>query len=246
MRTPRHSPEDTAAGPPGGRPAHPTPTGQRGAPIAWFGKLPAEGDFIGRRLPGPVARKVEGWITAGLESLAGGHPEDWTERYAAAPRWSFVMNGGVWSDAGVIGCVAPSGDRFGRRVPLVVLQEVDEARIGTRLPPSSTWFADLDALVRRAIADGWSAERFDRGLATLDAIPGDADSTAGARSQLGILDPSAEAARRLAGPDLRELLATRSARSYWWADGSPARPARRLAHAAEPDRALFDLLFGTL
>lgn len=228
--------------------------GGRGAGLpAWFGKLPSEGDFLGRRLAGRLWLNVEEWIAAGLENMAAAYGDDWQERFVVSPLWHFVMNGAIWSDAAVIGCVAPSTDRFGRQVPLVVLHEFDAATVAAWLPPHGRWLAGVDGLVRQAIAGRWPAGRFDDELVRLDrpGVDGHARFAAGESASdilcdLGIQVGACGPRPGFVWPNLASLFAGRRDRSYWWAETSPRLPPRQVIHAGRPDAALFGMLFDGL
>ena len=61
----------------------------------YFGKLPAAGDFVQRRLP-PVF--VDAWDRAFSHALAGARDllgDAWLQAYHAAPAWRFLLSPGI-------------------------------------------------------------------------------------------------------------------------------------------------------
>ena len=217
---------------------------------AWFGKLPAESEFFNRRVSAGFDSGVEDWMREGMRHVSVVDPEDWRERYLVTPLWHFAMTADVWSRHPIIGCVAPSTDRFGRSFPLIVLQAFRSEALGALLPPLCDWFVDLDRIVRSCIGDALSSEEFDQSLLELSHtvdIPG-VESTTGILRDLGISEPGTTGKRRLhfSWPELKDQFPQRRHRSFWWAETAPSQPARQIVHAGRPDSALFGLLFGAV
>lgn len=81
------------------------------SPPAVFGKLPAHGDFVRRGDPA-LARRLDAWLTAEVERLAGSLGEALDSRLEALPVWAFTLPDGL------AGALAASHDRVGRVFPL--------------------------------------------------------------------------------------------------------------------------------
>jgi type VI secretion system protein ImpM len=95
------------------------------APGFW-GKLPAAGDFVGRRLPAPFVRHWDRWISRHLvPRLACLEVLCFHARAPGAPAMT--------------GVVLPSTDRAGRRFPLTLAAPLDG-------PADPDWYAALAAL----------------------------------------------------------------------------------------------------
>ncbi|MET0507237.1 MAG: type VI secretion system-associated protein TagF [Burkholderiaceae bacterium] len=88
----------------------------------WFGKIPAVGDFVGRRLPeafrGPWDRWLQDAMALGDQRLG----PSWIELYMTFPIWRFLVPRGVLGPQGWTGILLPSVDRVGRRFPLTIAQ----------------------------------------------------------------------------------------------------------------------------
>lgn len=89
--------------------------------IAWYGKLPARGDFVGRGLPPRWRSDWDGWLQRGL-ALAAATLDGPTlrERLDAFAPWRYVAlpaPGEVWC-----GIIVASHDRVGRAFPLTLAE----------------------------------------------------------------------------------------------------------------------------
>lgn len=85
-----------------------------------YGKIPAVGDFVSSRSPPDFVEAWDSWLQSGMNHwrlAAGG---DWTERFDASAGFQFAFDAGVCGAAPVIGVVAASWDRVGRRFPLTI------------------------------------------------------------------------------------------------------------------------------
>jgi len=57
--------------------------------IGWYGKLPAAGDFLYRRMPRELQAWWDRWMQNGLGSFKR-WPDAMTRHYAVAPVWNFA------------------------------------------------------------------------------------------------------------------------------------------------------------
>jgi type VI secretion system protein ImpM len=101
------------------------------ASAGFFGKMPATGDFVARRLPSGMRGPLDRWLTACLGGIA---PEDWPEDGLRA---KLTLAG-----EDVILALVPSGDRLGRLYPLAAVA-----------PGAEVGRADADAWVEAVLYD---------------------------------------------------------------------------------------------
>ena len=82
-----------------------------------FGKLPALGDFVSRGLDFAHRDAIDHWLTAEMEAAYARFPDDFEDRYFAAPAWCFVDcdEDGLWSG----GALCASVDKAGRKFPVM-------------------------------------------------------------------------------------------------------------------------------
>jgi len=180
--------------------------GSDGAGVGWYGKIPAAGDFVHRRLPRVLIAWWDAWLQYGLAALRQ-MPDEGAERgYAAAPIWNFAIPAGPGA-AGMVqlGCIAPSRDRVGRAYPLCAATALP-AQVFRRsqLEGADDYYRRVGASLLAAVRHGCAAEQLDRMLqeARLSgdvaaAVPGRAGAAAAA-------DEGGAAAR--AGNDILEIL----------------------------------------
>ena len=130
----------------------------------WYGKLPALGDFAGRRLPPLFVEPWDHWLASGMAFWRQGD-DAWPRAFLAAPTWRFALGADVpfVHSPGYVGVLMPSVDRVGRYFPLTVVR----AR-GAREPHApASWLQALEGLAVAALIDDWNAERFDAELGAL-------------------------------------------------------------------------------
>lgn len=90
--------------------------------IAWYGKLPARGDFVGRGLPPSWRREWDAWLQQGcaLAAQALGSAAALRERLHGFEPWRYLAmtsGGERWC-----GIVVASQDRVGRAFPLTLVE----------------------------------------------------------------------------------------------------------------------------
>ncbi len=144
------------------------------APPGFFGKVPARGDFLSRRLPHGFDAHWEEWlaglVVAAREALGEAWPDDWL----TAPLWHFALGAGLGGPDGAAGILVASADRVGRLFPFTIIgaaarQEGGSdasARTGLR-----DWTAAAEALALDALEDGFTPEALDAALAALGPPP---------------------------------------------------------------------------
>ena len=60
----------------------------------FFGKLPALGDFVQRRLPGAFVKVWDGWLQGAIAGSKAQLAEHWLDTYLSSPVWRTVRTGG--------------------------------------------------------------------------------------------------------------------------------------------------------
>jgi type VI secretion system ImpM family protein len=129
--------------------------------IGWYGKLPAAGDFLYRRMPRELQAWWDRWMQNGLGSFKR-WPDAMTRHYAVAPIWNFAIPATQGVNAVQFGCIAPSCDRVGRYYPVCVTLQV----VCFELPPavlegSAAWYWQCGTALLQAIRHGVAPDQFD-------------------------------------------------------------------------------------
>jgi type VI secretion system protein ImpM len=82
--------------------------------LGFYGKLPAYGDFIQKRLPQDFINPWHEWLQTGMLACRERDPEGWMAFYLNCPAWCFVLGAGICGEQAVAGVTIPSVDRVGR------------------------------------------------------------------------------------------------------------------------------------
>lgn len=145
------------------------------APAGLYGKLPAFGDFVARRLPASFVDGWDLWLQQGIAESRARLGSEWISCYLVTPVWRFVLARDVAGPDAYAGVLLPSVDRVGRYFPLTVAAPV--APCGDSdggLSALWSWFDALETLALGALSMTLDFDRFDARLAAL-APPGTGD-----------------------------------------------------------------------
>lgn len=125
----------------------------------FYGKLPATGDFVTRRLPGDFVRVWDRWLAQHIVPLFGldTWPDNMALRFLAGPA-SFGASAGI---------VLQSADRVGRQFPLSVVARLSEAPL--RLAYADAWFEVIEEAAFAAQRGELTPDELDAALITLPA-----------------------------------------------------------------------------
>ena len=130
-----------------------------------YGKLPAVGDFVSRRLPALFVRTWDAWIQEALTVSREQLDTEWLDVYLTSPIWRFIMNPGDGGEKASVGILMPSVDKVGRYFPLTLAAMLDNREA---LPylfiAAADWFDALEQLALSALEDGFQLDIFDREL----------------------------------------------------------------------------------
>ena len=217
--------------------------------IGWYGKLPAAGDFLSRRLPRELQAWWDRWMQNGLGSFKR-WPDAMTRHYAVAPVWNFAIPATHGVDAVQFGCIAPSCDRVGRYYPVcVTLQVAARDYRPAVLEGSAAWYWQSGTALLQAIRYGVAPDAFDGQLLTA-AGQGFRTASGGTDDILSILGAAAEssgdgagAQQRLGWPELPLCFDALGSTSYWWTNQVDGSPLRTAAHGGGLNTPLFSTLF---
>lgn len=147
-------------------------TSSRGAGL--YGKLPAFGDFVTRRLPPAFVEPWDQWLqesVAGSRALMGA---SWLSRYLEAPVWRFLLASGVIDDSAYAGVLVPSVDRVGRYFPLTLAMDLGcDPDAAASFAASRDWFRALEDLGLDALGMPLDFDAFDAKLAATPLPPVD-------------------------------------------------------------------------
>ena len=202
--------------------------------IGWYGKLPASGDFVSRRIPRSLLDMLDDWLSRGLAEMQASLPDEWRASFAAAPAWYFTIPASVGGGDTLIGLIVPSHDRVGRAFPLcagIVLPP--DAVVGQLLADAHGWLSRLGEVVVRARDRGLPLEEFDAAVRAI-ALPSTSQRvpTDGGDDILNVLGlapldaPTVPMplAHAIPWPELPLIFDANAATSFWWTKPTAGAP----------------------
>jgi len=123
----------------------------------FYGKMPAAGDFVTRRLPGDFVRVWDRWLAQHIVPLFG------VEAWPTSTALRFLSGPGAFG--GSAGIVLQSADRVGRQFPLSVVARLPEAPL--RLAYADAWFEGVETSALAAQRGELTPDELDAALAVL-------------------------------------------------------------------------------
>jgi type VI secretion system protein ImpM len=127
----------------------------------YYGKMPATGDFVTRRLTGDFVRLWDRWLAQHLVPLFGKDiwPPTMALRFVAGPN-AFGASAGI---------ILQSADKVGRQFPLSVVAQLPEA--SAMLTHAEAWFAGIEEAAISAQQGALTPDELDVALAALPIPP---------------------------------------------------------------------------
>lgn len=234
---------------------------ESGESVGWYGKMPAAGDFVHRRLPRGLIAWWDKWLQYGLAALRNTIDDGAERAYLTAPIWNFAIPAGPGAGVVLLGSVAPSRDRVGRAYPLCAMYTVPaDSFQPAHLGKAGDFYRQLGSSLMSATRNGCSADHLDRSLLGVELPVRSHDPAPSAASSAGsdILDilnagvPTAASAapaqdtRALAAwPDLPFCFNPSSHTSYWWTNQTDGAALQTYVHGGALNATLFLRLFSS-
>lgn len=134
----------------------------------FFGKIPARGDFVTRRLDPAVVKHLDDWLQLSIATSQRQLSDAWLPSYLETPIWRFIMGPGTCGDAAIAGVLMPSVDRVGRYFPLVLAAPLPGCAAPVRLIEGArAWFETVEALALKSLENGFDFDAFDEAARAL-------------------------------------------------------------------------------
>ena len=191
----------------------------------FFGKVRSHGDFVGRRLPPDVRRRLDDWLQAALVRSRQDLGDAWLPTWLSSPIWRFVVSASLCGEQAWAGVMMPSHDRVGRCFPLLLLAGIDGTPdLRDCLTVHDGWFAKLEELALSTLEECFSLEEFDAQLVALglqmpDIVAANGPIGCSTISSGGTVGEGAISPISVGIPMLAD--ACMAGRSAWWCNGSP-------------------------
>ena len=136
----------------------------------FFGKVPARGDFISRRIPSSLQSDWENWLAALVVAAREALGEAWPDAWLTAPLWHFLLGSSLLAPSGAAGVLIASADRIGRLYPFTIIGAASNALSSDRLVHND-WDRSAEALTVSALEDDFDPEALDAALVELGPPP---------------------------------------------------------------------------
>jgi type VI secretion system protein ImpM len=183
-----------------------------------FGKLPARGDFITRRLGRAFVAAWDAWLQQAVVASQSALGASWLDIYLTSPIWHFALGVSCCGPNTVIGVLMPSVDKVGRYFPLTICREIEATHELTSLVAhAASWYEKAEKLALSALETGFSIDGLE---APIDlslpptASPGPPAPLAAPGIHISVETPA----------DLADAIETQrplpSDRTLWWSAGS--------------------------
>ena len=190
---------------------------------AWYGKLPARGDFVSQGLTPGQVRAWDGWLQQGLKRAAQRWPQAELDlRLRAFLPWRYLAWPNGADHAPWAGVLVASQDRVGRAFPLTVVQVMDATSL-----PALDWLDIEAALARMAdaaldasdVSDPQTTDAFEAVLSGLGQVF--APERVAARVAMRVEAPASARAARPQQSPLDLLRNSPGTQSLWWNEPVP-------------------------
>ncbi|TPI65660.1 type VI secretion system-associated protein TagF [Mesorhizobium sp. B3-1-3] len=123
----------------------------------FYGKMPAAGDFVTRRLPGDFVRVWDRWLAQHIVPLFG------IETWPTGTALRFLSGPGAFG--GSAGIVLQSADRVGRQFPLSVVARLPDAPL--KLAYCDGWFDGIESAAFAAQRGELTTDELDAAVAAM-------------------------------------------------------------------------------
>ena len=138
----------------------------------FYGKIPAKGDFVSRRLPRSFITPWETWLQEVITNSRERLGDIWLDHYLTSPLWRFVLSPGICGEQAWAGILMPSVDRVGRYYPFTLVGRLDAScNAFFFLEHAGNWYARLEELALSCLEDDFSMEALEQQLLATE-IPG--------------------------------------------------------------------------
>src|SRR5690606_1065729 len=133
--------------------------------MGWYGKMPANGDFVHRRLSRELVQWWDKWLQMGVAGMRQRDAANMESAYQDAPLWNFAIPAGSGLGIVQLGCIGPSRDRVGRCYPLATVLNMPERDFSPAvLSGASGFYRQLGVSLLAALRHSCNPEQFDQSL----------------------------------------------------------------------------------
>jgi type VI secretion system protein ImpM len=205
--------------------------------VGFYGKLPAKGDFLSRRLPREFIDQWDDWLQVGMNDSREALGDSWLQTYLTSPLWRFVLPANTLSADAWAGVFMPSMDKVGRYFPMMAAVPLAASSSPLLVAAAcATWFEEIETQLLSALDDEeLDMDQFASTLQGVDMpVPTAAPATAPSALDQGVrlpLDANVNVAHLFLQQSISALQPSLGACCIWWGQGSDlVAPSLVLSH----------------
>lgn len=206
--------------------------------LGLYGKHPAFGDFVTAGLETITRQALEEWLNKVLPKIRDRQKDGWAALYDGMLSLRFWIGPSQFVDGPVVGVLAASRDKVGRRFPLVVLAQ-EQGIAAPVTDPDQSFHEGLEAYIHKImdLKPGTPQDILDRvpvEIPEVGAMEGEGTFWA--------TRPDGDVAGLLSDVAETDHARACNTRSYWWVAGDETRAS--VFHAVEgwPDDSVLEWL----
>jgi type VI secretion system protein ImpM len=129
----------------------------------FYGKVPALGDFVSRRVEATFLEPWDRWLQHGLHRGRETLGDGWTAAYMESPIWRFALPAGCCGDRACGGVFLPSVDRVGRQFPFTLVAFFPGKPVPLAIMSATgEWFDRAEDLAVSVLDATFDLDTFDR------------------------------------------------------------------------------------
>lgn len=128
-----------------------------------YGKLPAKGDFVTRRVGRAFVSAWDDWLQRSILSSRDALGAEWLDFYLTSPIWRFALGADCCGPHTVAGVLMPSVDKVGRYFPLMLgcelAAKIDLVGLARE---AAAWYQAVEDLALASLAPEFRIEELER------------------------------------------------------------------------------------
>ena len=182
---------------------------------ALFGKHPGHGDFLSCGLPDGLGRLLSDWLGATLGEVSALLDGQWDRLQTGTVALRFWIGGAITGEGPWRGVMRMSGDRVGRRYPLLILQGTQPASLPL-VEPDQGFYLVAEAVLAGLLAQPALEMAGVGQLLSARLSSYRPDAAMPSEHMFWAVRPGTGIEQLCAELALADLLAGAGSRSYWW------------------------------
>lgn len=215
----------------------------------FYGKIPAVGDFVSRRLPAGFVQSWDAWLQKAMAAGKGTLGERWSMAFLESHVWNFMIGLDHLDENAWAGVVMPSADKVGRLFPFAIAAMIEKKAFGPQLFfRASQWFERVEQIAAAVVGNALGMDALERKLSNGDMVF--CLNESGRSVEPHDPDPDDNLCLHLALQDVGKpqtglffldghLLTGCSSYTFWYSRGSQKGPPSLLVYKGLPGRTLF-------